>query len=190
MRNSLLLTKNIVALVALLGFGCSSTRTHVDTGPIHAGTFSFIAAAPNNSIDAPFVQDPWAPVHGFIQESITRNLAQKGLLKTASGGDVTVAYLVIAGNNGNTTAIDTYFGRGRNASGLEDKAHAAYNSSKNPNYFEAGTLLVDFVDTKTGKLLKRSYVVRPLLRNPSAELRGERIQEAVDSVLQDVRIVH
>jgi hypothetical protein len=30
--------------------------------------------------------------------------------------------------------------------------------------------------------------VRPLLRNPSAEVRAERIQEAVNAVLKDVRI--
>ena len=52
----------------------------------------------------------------------------------------------------------------------------------------AGTLLVDIIDAKTYKLLKRSYVARPLLRNPSAEVRAERIQEAVDAVLKDVRI--
>jgi hypothetical protein len=37
-------------------------------------------------------------------------------------------------------------------------------------------------------LLKRSYIVRPLLRNPSAEVQAERIQEAVNAVLRDVRI--
>jgi hypothetical protein len=71
---------------------------------------------------------------------------------------------------------------------LHDQAHEAYTGSKNPNPFEAGTLLVDIVDAKTYKLLKRAYVVRPLLRNPSAEVRAERIQEAVDAVLKDVRI--
>jgi len=32
--------------------------------------------------------------------------------------------------------------------------------------------------------------VRPVLRNPSAEVRAERIQEAVDEVLKDVDIRH
>ena len=124
----------------------------------------------------------------MIHDYINRNLASKGLSQVAAGGDVTVAYLVIVGNNASTESIDTYFGYGRDASALHDRAQDAYSSSKNPNYFEAGTLLVDIVDAKTYKLLKRSYVTRPVLRNPSAEVRAERIQEAVDAVLRDVRI--
>ena len=104
-----------------------------------------------------------------------------------SGGDVIVAYLFIVGNNGSTEAVNTYFGDGRDASALEDKAQTAYTNSKNPNYFEAGTLLIDILDAKTFKVLKRSYVVRALLRNPSPDVQAERIQEAVDAVLKDAR---
>jgi hypothetical protein len=173
-------------LAALLVAGCSSTPTRVDTGPIRATTFSFIAAVPRATTD--FAPDRWAPIHAMIQDSISRNLADKGLGKVASGSDVIVAYLVIVGDNASTEAVNTYFGNGRHADALHDKAHEAYNNSKNPNYFQAGTLLVDIIDAKTYKLLERSYVVRPLLRNPTAEVRAGNIQEAVDAVLKDVRI--
>jgi Domain of unknown function (DUF4136) len=175
-----------LALGALLIAGCSSTPTHVDTGPIHAATYSFIAKRPGAA--PTFAADNWQPIHAMIQNSIRRNLASKGLTEVASGGDVIVAYLIIVGNNASTAAINDYFGYGRDVSALEDKAQDAYSSSKNPNYFEAGTLLVDIIDGRTYKLLKRSYVVRPLLRNPSADVRAARIQEAVDAVLKDVRI--
>jgi hypothetical protein len=179
MKSISLLTLN---LVALLLAGCSSTPTKVDTGPIAASTFSFIARTPGAE------PSKYDPVHAQIQSSITRNLAAKGLKQVAAGGDVVVAYLIIVGNNASTEAVNTYFGYGRDTFALHDKAQSAYSSSKNPNYFEAGTLLVDFIDAKSYKLLKRAYVVRPLLRNPSAEARAEHIQEAVDSVLQDVRL--
>ena len=156
----------------------------MDTGPIHAATYSFIA---RGAQPAPAFADSREQIHAMIQDSISRNLASKGLSKVASGGDVTVAYLVIVGNNASTEAISTYFGYGRDASALHEKAQDAYAGSKNPNYFEAGTLLVDIIDAKTFKLLERSYVARPLLRDPSAEVRAERIQEAVDAVLRDVR---
>ena len=184
MKYSLFVTLNLAALLAA---GCSSTPTRVDTGPIRAATFSFIA---RSTQPAPGITESREPVHAMIQDSITRDLASKGLSQVASGGDVTVAYLVIVGNNVSTEAISTYFGYDRDASALHDKAQDTYAGSKNPNYFEAGTLLVDIIDAKTYKLLKRAYVVRPLLRNPSAEVRAERIQEAVDAVLQDVRIAH
>ena len=184
MKYSFVITLN---LAALLLAGCSSTPTKVDTGPIRANSFSFVA---NRARTAPGFADSREPIHAMIQDSISRNLAGRGLNKLDSGGDVTVAYLVVVGNNASTEIINTYFGYGRDDSALHDKAHAAYNSSKNPNYFQAGTLLVDIIDAKTYKLLKRSYVVRPLLRNPAAEVRAERIQEAVDEVLKEVRIAH
>lgn len=176
-----------LTLAALFVAGCSSTPTKVDSGTIRAATFSFIARAANAS---PGVADEREPIHAMIQDSLSRNLAGKGVTKVASGGDVIVAYLVIIGNNASTESINTYFGYGRDDSGLADKAQDAYTSNKNPNYFAAGTLLVDIIDAKTYKLLKRSYVARPLLANATAEVRAERIQEAVDAVLRDVRIGH
>ncbi len=182
MKSSFFLTLN---LTALLLAGCSSTPTKVDSGPIRAASFSFVDGGTKA---APAFAEGREQAHAMIQNSITGNLAGKGLPKVASGGDVLVAYLVIVGNNVSTELINTYFGYGRDASGLHDKAQDAYNSSKNPNFFEAGTLLVDIVDAKTYKLLKRAYVTRPLLRNPTVAVRAEHIQEAMDAVLKDVRI--
>src|ERR1039458_4045981 len=82
-------------LAALLVAGCSSTPTKVDTGPIHATTYNFIAKPPSM---ASAYADSREQVHALIQDSISRNLASKGLSKVASGGDVVVAYLVIIGN--------------------------------------------------------------------------------------------
>jgi len=183
MKYSVLLTFN---LAVLLVAGCSSTPpSKVNTGPIRAATFSFIAKTPGT---APAYADRREQIHATIQESITRTLASKGLSRLASGGDVTVAYLVIVGNNATTESISTYFGYGRDASGLHDKAQDAYAGSKNPNYFQAGTLLIDIIDAKTYKLLNRSYATRPVLANPTAEARTENIQEAVNAALKDVRI--
>lgn len=183
MKYSLFITLNLAALLAA---GCTSTPTKVDHGPIRAASFNFISPPPRPTPD--FEPDPWAPVHALIQDSISQNLAQKGLTHVPAGGDVVVAYLVIVGDNASTEAVNTYFGNGRHAEDLHDKAQAAYNNSKSPNYFQAGTLLVDILDAKTYKLLERSYVVRPLLRNPTSEVRAERIQEAVDAVLKNIRI--
>jgi hypothetical protein len=175
----------ILTLTALLIAGCG-TPTKVDTGSIHATTYSFIAGG---EAPKPGFVDTRKPVHDMIQASITRNLASRGLRRLETGGDLTVAYLVIVGNNASTEAISTYFGYGRDVSALHDKAQDAYSGSKNPNYFEAGTLVIDLIDAKTYKLLKRSHVVRPLLGDASAEVRAERIQEAVDAALKDLRIV-
>jgi len=174
-----------IVFAALAVAGCS-TPTKVNHGPIQASTFNFIDGG---SRVAPGFVDNREQVHATIQDAITRNLAGKGLTRVPSGGDVTVAYMVVVGNNGSTEAISTYFGYGReDATALHDKAQSAYTGGDNPNYFEAGTLLVDIIDGKTYKLLKRSYVTRPILRDRSAQVRVDQIQEAVNSVLQDVQV--
>ena len=180
-RNSLL----ILAVAALAVAGCSSTPTQVDTGPIHARSFNFVDRGVKPVIAS---SDNRQAVHTMIQEAITKNLAAQGVTKVAAGGDVTVAYLVIVGNNTTTETISTYFGYHEDADALQDKAQTAYTKSKNPNYFEAGTLVIDIIDSKSFKLLKRGCATRPILRNLPDDARAARIQEVVDEILLGLRI--
>jgi len=178
------LTSLVVSALAVWLAGCSSTPTQVNKGPIKAATFSFVAAS---QAEAGFA-DKRAAVHQLIQQAISQNLARKGLRQVETGGEVTVAYLVIVGNNASTESINTYFGYGRDSADLHEKAQSAYTGSKNPNYFEAGTLLIDLLDARTFKLLDRNYVTRPVLRDASTEVRAAHIQEAVDAALKNVQI--
>ena len=174
-----------LAASVLMLAGCSSTPTKVDSGPIRARTFSFVS---RSGKPAPAYADNRQAIHAMIQGAITKNLADRSVSQVPSGGDVTVAYLIIAGNNASTTSINDYFGYGEDAAALHNKAHTAYTESKNPNYFEAGTLVIDIIDAKSFKLLKRGYATRSLLRNAPDDVRSERIQEVVDAILRDVRI--
>lgn len=173
----------LTGLLALAG--CSSTPTKVDTGSIRARTFSFVD---RGSKPSPTYAESRQAVHQMIQEAITKNLSARGLTRVDRGGDVTVGYLVIVGNNATTTTINDYFGYGADVSALHAKAHEAYTDNKNPNYFEAGTLLIDLTDSKSFKLLKRGYASRPILRNIPDDARAARIQEVVDEILRDVRV--
>jgi hypothetical protein len=85
MKNSFLIILNLAALLAA---GCSSTPTKVNTGPIPAATYSFIAGGAQ-----PDFADSREQMHAVIQESISRNLAGKGLNKMAAGGDEAVAIM-------------------------------------------------------------------------------------------------
>ena len=184
MKYSFFVTLN---LAALLVAGCSSTPTRVDTGSIHAATFSFVQGRPA----PPEYAEQRAHIHTLIQNAITANLAGKELTRVANNGDVFLAYLVILGNDVATTAVNDYFGYGRDSDALLDKAHEKFTvDSKNPNTFVAGTLVIDVIDAKTYKLLYRDYAVRQVLRNVPDDVRAERIQEAVDAALKNVRIAH
>lgn len=179
----------LAAMTALAGAialaGCSSTPTKVDTGAIKATTFNFV----NGGIPlADPAVDNDKQVHQAIQKAIADNLTAKGLSRAQGQGDLTVAYLIITGDNWSTMSVNTYFGYGRNASALQDVATDAYTSTKNPNHFTAGTLVIDLVDNRTHELLWRNYVTRPLLKDPSPAVRQAHIREAVDAALANLRV--
>jgi hypothetical protein len=179
----------LLCATLVLAAGCKSAPPkRVNSGPVRATTFNFISAGVK--ADAAESADRREQVHKYIQDAITKNLSTKGVGPLPAGGDVIVAYLVIVGNNASTALMDKYFGYGRDAAGLQAEAQKAYTASQNPDRFEAGTLLVDVLDAKTYKLKYRSFVVRPTLRNPSAEVQAERIQEAVDEVLAGLKITN
>ncbi len=180
-----LTTPVILAACVLTLAGCSSTPKRVDTGPIAARSFSFVQI---QGKPAPVYADNGQEIHALIQNAITQSLARRQVNRVDNGGDITVAYLIITGNNAVTTSIDEYFGYGGDDVGdLRDKAHKMYTGSKNPNYFEAGTLLIDLVDSKSWKLLKRGYATRALQHNVAPEVRSARIQEVVEQILADAR---
>ena len=166
---------------ALAFTSCSSTPTNVSSGTIHARTFNFLN---RKSKVAPDYADKTEAAHKMVQAAITKNLATRGVTRVASGGDVMVPYLIITGNNVSTTAISDYFGYNDDLIGLHERAQEAYTSQRNPNHFDAGTLLIDIVDGKSFKLLKRGYTTRALAGQPSA---GQ-IQGAVDQILRDAQI--
>src|SRR5215831_13131261 len=97
----------ISAVLAVAATGCSSVKTHVDAGAIKARTFSFLRTGSRQPSAA---VDNSAQAHALIQQALVNNLAAKGISKVPSGGDVTVAYLLIVGNNVGTASLNEYFG--------------------------------------------------------------------------------
>ena len=176
-----------VLAAALMLAGCSSTPTRIDHGPIQGRTFNFFDTGAKA---IPSYAEKETLVHAKIQETITRNLAAKGLAKVATGGDITVCYLVIMSNGVSTSAIDAYFGDGVAGADLQDKAHDAFAvHHKQETPYPVGTLVIDLVDSKTCKILNRNFVYRPILGRLPIQERVSRLQEAVDEALKEVRLV-
>jgi PBP1b-binding outer membrane lipoprotein LpoB len=181
--NDRILGGALLAVAALVLTGCSSVPTSENTGPIQAKTFSFI-----NTGTSPAANNA-APIHPMIQKAITHTLAGKGLSQMPAGGDVTVAYLIIAGNNTTTTSLNEYFGYGDEATALVEKIHQEQTvDSDRRGHFEEGTLVIDLLNPKTEKLLWRNSVQRDILRNLTPEARAARLQEIVDASLKDLQI--
>lgn len=164
--------------------GCSSTHAKIEKGAITARTFSFVNTAGK---PAPRFVESGQDVHVLVQNAITQSLARRQVGRVEQDGDITVAYLIITGNNATTTAINDYFGYGGDAPKLSQMAHEKYTSTKNPNYFEAGTLLIDLIDKKSRKVVWRNYTTRALRHDLSLEARAARLNEAVEEILARAR---
>ena len=174
-----------LGLAAALG-ACSSVKTHVDKGPVQARTFSFLDTG---SRTTPSYAEDRKEAHALVQEAITKNLASKGVAHVPSGGEVTVAYLIVVANNVTTTALNDYFGYTPDSEALLQKVHSEETTdNKSRGYFEAGTLVIDLLDPKTSKVLQRRSIQAQVLRNLPMENRSARVQSIVDQALADVRI--
>lgn len=170
--------------LALIVAGCSSVKTHVDNGPVNARTFSFLDPGSRQLPSDAANSD----VHAMVQQAIINNLAAKGVSHVPTGGNVTVAYLVIAGNNVATTTLNTYFGYTEDSEALAERVHKEQTvSDDSRGYFEAGTLVIDILDPRTSKLLQRRSIHAQVLRNLPMEKRTERLQRIVDQALQNVQ---
>lgn len=173
-------------LVALLLAACSSVKTHVDKEPVKARTFSFLDTGTRQ---APGYAEDRAQAHAMVQSAIRTNLAARGVSYAPSGGDVTVAYLIVVGNNSTTTSLNQYFGYTDDASAFVEKAHSEETGSEaHRGYYEAGTLVIDFLHPSDSKLLQRRTIQAQVLRNLPAETRAARVQSIVDQALHDVPI--
>jgi len=128
--------------------------------------------------------------HAMIQEAIIGNLAAKGVSHVDAGGDVVLAYLIIVGDGAITTYRDEYFGFDSDAPELMDEIHDRSLKKDGRNYTVAGTLVIDVLDGKTSKLLRRTSIESEILRDISMETRVARLQAVVDKALGDLKIVH
>jgi hypothetical protein len=102
-----------------------------------------------------------------------------------------VAYLIIAGNNSTTTSLNEYFGYTDDAIAMTDKVHKSQAVKANDRgYFEAGTLVIDILDPRTSKVLKRATIQAQILRELPLDEREARLQKFVDEALSDLQIAH
>ncbi len=171
-------------LLAGLLAGCSSAKTQVNKGPVKARTFSFLNPG---SRQRPSYAEERKLAHQMVQQALINNLAAKGVTYTPSGGDLTLAYLIVVGNNASTTSLNTYFGYTPDSEAFVNKVHSEQTGSDSARgYFEAGTLVIDLIDSATSKLLQRRSVSAQLLRNLPADARQARVQALVDQALKDL----
>ena len=175
---------SLLATLALaLLSGCSTAKTEVDSGTIQARTFSFLNTGGRQ---APQAADNRQQANALVQQAIANALASRGVTQTPSGGDVTVAYLIILGNGVSTTSLNEYFGYTDDSNALMEKAHKQQSKRDDRTSFEAGTLVIDLLNPQTSKVLQRRTIKADILQNVTMEQRSARLQGLVNDALKDV----
>jgi len=175
----------LLAAAVLMAGGCATEPTRFSSGAIKARTFNFVRMEKEQE---PAYADNRAAAHGLIQSAIEESLAAKGLTQVETNGDVVVLYLIIVSDGTSTKTINDYFGYGASYA-LQDQAHQAFAIDKrNQTAFDAGTLVIDIVDSRHGTLLWRNFVYRPILRHLPIEQRQARLQQAVDEVFKRLKV--
>lgn len=123
-------------------------------------------------------------VHGMIQNALKGQFQAKGLSFGQSNAELLVAYLVLYQEPGMTAQYDDYFGYGRDASAITDRAHQVGTvEGKRPEYFERAGIVIDVIDARTGKLVFRNYAAGDVVRGLSDATRRERINGLVAQAL-------
>lgn len=124
-------------------------------------------------------------VNNMIQSAISSEFTRNGLAVGPDNAELIIAYLLIIQNNATTTSINDYFGYGRSSSEILEAAHnKGVLSGKNPDYFEAGAIVIDILDAKSNKLIYRNYAKRDVIQNLSDAERQTRINDAVAEALE------
>lgn len=123
-------------------------------------------------------------VHGMIQKSIARQFAASGMSYGRGDADLAVAYLVIYQEPGMTARYDTYFGYGRDADSITDRAHTrGALENQRPDFFRQAGIVIDVLDGRSGKLIYRKFAKGDVIKGSSAGTRAARIDAAVSQAL-------
>ncbi len=130
---------------------------------------------------APAVANPDDRVNHAIQSALASTFRAHGFDIQSANADLTVAYLVLVQDNATTTMINDYFGFGRNAMDIANLAHERGVIRNNrADSYEAGTVVIDIIDGKTGKLVYRDFATRDV----TGSLSDAQLKAHADSAVQ------
>ncbi len=130
---------------------------------------------------APTFAAPDDQANHAIQSALASTFRSHGFEVRSDNADLAVAYLILVQDNVSTTLINDYFGFGRSAMEIADLAHErGVLRNHCADSYKAGTVVIDIIDTKTGKLVYRDYATRDI----TGELSDAQLKARADSAVR------
>ena len=123
-------------------------------------------------------------IHDMIQRSLGKQFRAKGLAYGSANSNLIVAYLVIYQEPGMTASYKDFFGYGRPANAITDRAHTrGAVESKRPDFFRRAGIVIDVIDSRTNQLVYRNFAAGDVVRGASDTTRAARIDAAIAQAL-------
>lgn len=120
-----------------------------------------------------------------IRDAVERALDKRGLRRDAQRPDVRVAWRFREQQKERTSTVSVFggFGNWGRHGGVSIGVGAPVSTVRTP--YTVGTLTIDLLDAKTGRLVWRGSGEAELGGDASPEERASRLQEAVDAILAE-----
>lgn len=171
-------------LACLLAAALVSCSSHVEMPKGTSKGYTSARLIQRDPSARPITDPTEQQVHRMIQNSLAKQFTAKGLTYGKGDAQLAVAYLVLYQEPGMTAEYDDFFGYGRDAAPITDKAHVRGSiENKRPDYFRRAGIVVDVIDAKTNKLVYRNYATGDVVKGASAATRAARIDAAVSQAL-------
>lgn len=174
--------KLFVAAAVLALSACSTLKTNSDYDPaVSFDQYKSFAWVEKKTEDSTYHLD--GLMDQRVRDAVNNQLTQKGLSKVdVENADILVNYLTKVDKKINVDTFNTSYGYypyyGRRGWG-----GAGINTQTTVREYEVGTLIIDFVDKETGKLVWRGSVADTIRDQNTPEERVEIINHAIGQVM-------
>jgi hypothetical protein len=182
--------KNIFMIAVLAAVaGCSSMKTMVGYDKkVNFTGYKTYAWIPYPATQRADVRLDYDFLNQAIHTSVNDALRKKNVTEISSGEpDFRIRWYVAIDEDVTDTQVSSYYGFAGNAGwGYDENGQWDYTSPLYQNYqrtYTVGSLVIDFVDGKTGKLIWRGGAQSAVKTGLSREQRQQMIQEAVEKML-------
>lgn len=175
----------ILSLLLLLN-GCSTMQVNVDYDQTvtfdNLQSYAWVPGTPEKSNNPKLDSDTL--LHDRIQGAINSWLSVHGYQqKPLQQADFLVAYRVIVEDKTSVTVLNDYYGY---PMGWRYGYYRPYGTQRTYVYdYQQGTIIIDIVDPKTRKLMRRGSASDEVREKTTPEKRQQKITEAVDAILKN-----
>jgi len=115
-------------------------------------------------------------VNTYLQAALKEEFESHGLKESEQDAELIVAFLLIVQDTAVTTAISDYYIT--SGSDILSEAHRRMGKKNLPGGYEAGAIVVDIIDKKSGEVIYRDFAKREVLDYLTPAEKEQRARDA------------